>query len=614
MIRWGRLAPFLIAAAGTLVYCNSLTGRLLLDDFGFLSDSPKLHHLAGIWQYLAVTSRPVVDLTLAVNYALGGLAVAGYHLVNLAIHIGAGLALFGVIRRTLLGPALGVRYSASGASLALVATLLWLVHPLQTQSVTYIIQRAESLMGLFYLLTLYAAIRWMGEPKLRHWRASSILFCILGMGCKPVMATAPVLVLLYDRTFRAGSFREAWRQHSTLYVGLAASWVVLGLLLTGKGDDYLMGAGFGLQGMNAVSYAAMQPKAILHYLALSFWPHPLILDYGWPIANTLSEVLLPMLGVGALIGGTLWALGRRFKAGFLGGWFFLILAPSSSIIPLADLVFEHRMYLSLAAVAVGVVLVAYEAGQRLPEALKGLKPALAGILAFGVITALGVGTYLRNEDYRDPVDLWQKNVAQRPGNARAHNNLAKAFTSQGSLEEALTHFRKAIALTPGFAIAHHNMGIVLGQQGRIEEALQSIKMAIHLGATPAEAHLTLGQLYAQLGKTSLGIQYLRSAIKLNPASFGAHNALGIALSQQGKLEEAILCYEEAIRLNPRYARGYNNLGNTLARSGKRQKAIAAYDKALRLQPGWVQVQRNRAKALRETQPSPKMRVPSDQDS
>ncbi len=614
MTRWERLAPLVIVAAGLLYYCNSLSGQLFFDDFPHLSDTPRLHHLLPIWKYLAHTSRPVVDLSLALNFALGGLEVAGYHLVNLIIHIGAGLVLFGIIRRTLLGSALRQRYGASAAFIALVAALLWLVHPLQTQSVTYIIQRAESMMGLFYLLTLYAAIRWIEEPKLRHWRAGSILFCILGMGCKPVMATAPVMILLYDRIFQGGSFRQALRQRQGFYAGLAVSWVVLGLLLAGKGDDYQVGAGFGIQQMDALSYAAMQPKVILYYLRLTFWPHPLILDYGWPVANTLREVLPSMLGAGGLILAVLWGLKRNLKSSFLGGWFFLILAPSSSVIPLADLIFEHRMYLPLAAVTLGVVLLVHGIGQRMTGWPIRLKQGMAVGLALGVVTALGVKTYLRNEDYRDPVTLWQKNAALRLENARAHNNLGRALADQGRLHEATLSFRQAIRLQPAFALAYNNLSVALQRQGKIHEAQPYMAMAIHLKAKQFSAQFALGQTHARWGQDELAIKHLRAALQLNPASYGVHNELGIVLSRLGKFEEAIRHYREAVWLNPRYARGYNNLGNALARVGKETEALAAYDKAIELQPGWIQVERNRAEVLRAVQSSPDTCVSSDQDS
>ncbi len=600
ILRWERLAPLVIVAAGLLYYCNSLSGQLFFDDFPHLSDTPRLHHLLPIWKYLAHTSRPVVDLSLALNFALGGLEVAGYHLVNLIIHIGAGLVLFGIIRRTLLGSALRQRYGASAAFIALVAALLWLVHPLQTQSVTYIIQRAESMMGLFYLLTLYAAIRWIEEPKLRHWRAGSILFCILGMGCKPVMATAPVMILLYDRIFQGGSFRQALRQRQGFYAGLAVSWVVLGLLLAGKGDDYQVGAGFGIQQMDALSYAAMQPKVILYYLRLTFWPHPLILDYGWPVANTLREVLPSMLGAGGLILAVLWGLKRNLKSSFLGGWFFLILAPSSSVIPLADLIFEHRMYLPLAAVTLGVVLLVHGIGQRMTGWPIRLKQGMAVGLALGVVTALGVKTYLRNEDYRDPVVLLRDNAARRPDNLRVRNNLGGELLRQNKLEEAEVQLRQAIKGNPRDAPAHKNLGFTLIHQGRTREGIQHLIKATELGFLNSDMQRRLGRFFAQEGDLERAEEAYRQVIRLEPHRSDAHYHLGLLLAGQGKLEAAAVCYREAIRLNPKAFYAYTNLGNVLAHLGNQKAAIAAYDKALEIDPMSAIANHNRNAVLKGT--------------
>jgi protein O-mannosyl-transferase len=178
--------------------------------------------------------RPVVNLSLALNYALGGSNVWGYHALNLAIHIIlAGLTLFGVVRRTLLRPALRERFSPSAARLALVVAVLWTAHPLQTEAVTYVSQRCESLMGLFYLLTLYCFVRGADSQRCGWWFTLSVVACLLGMATKEVMVTAPLLVLLYDRTFVTGSFRKAWTRHRRLYLSLAGTWLLLGYLMAG---------------------------------------------------------------------------------------------------------------------------------------------------------------------------------------------------------------------------------------------------------------------------------------------------------------------------------------------------------------------------------------------
>jgi hypothetical protein len=304
-----------------------------------------------------VTSRPIVTLSLALSYALDGMNVRGFHIVNLAIHILAGLLLYGIVRRMLEGEKLSARYGGAASWLAAAAAGIWLVHPLQTESVTYIIQRAESLMGLFYLLTLYCCIRGFEARHAARWFLAAVIACAFGMGSKEVMVTAPVLVLLYDRIFVAPTFGQIFRQRWGLYAGLFATWLVLGALLAAMRveDQTVL-----VSDLTPWRYAITQFEVIVHYLRLSFWPHPLVLDYLWPLADNIPSVLPWAIVVLMLVAATVWALLRQAWAGFWGAWFFLVLAPTSTVVPIADAAFEHRMYLPLAAVAVLAVMGTYE--------------------------------------------------------------------------------------------------------------------------------------------------------------------------------------------------------------------------------------------------------------
>ena len=322
-----------IVFAAALAYGNSGSGAFVLDDEPSILDNSSIRHLWPIWKVLTpahggmtVSGRPLVNLSLAVNYALGGLDRSGYHLFNLIVHILAGLVLFGVVRRTLDPgvPALPAKASTLSCNfLALAIALLWTLHPMQTESVTYIIQRAEAMMGLFYLLTLYCFIRYAGgrdclaarvaaagdgaqnvgmagEGALRGnapagfpsgspeagragvsrlpWAWLAIVFCLFGMACKEVIVSAPVIVFLYDRTFISGSFREAWRRRRGFYFWLASSWAWLAWLVAQSGNRGGT-SGWGT-GVSPGGYWLTQFPAIARYLRLSVWPHPLIFDYG----------------------------------------------------------------------------------------------------------------------------------------------------------------------------------------------------------------------------------------------------------------------------------------------------------------------------------------------
>jgi len=348
----------LLLAAATAAYYSSFTGVFVLDDHREIENNAHIRRLWPLGDVLVGNrARPVFIFTLAVNYALGGLNPVGYHAFNLTIHAFAAMVLFGLVRRTLIGPQVGTRYLAPAPYLAFAVALLWVVHPLQTSSVTYVTQRGEVLMGFFYLVVLYALscsaqARW---PRL--WQGIAIAACAAGMGTKQAMVTAPVAALLYDRVFLAPSFREALCRRPLLYAGLGSTWAVLAVV--GAVALSHVSAGFGATGVSPFEYAVSQPGVILHYLRLALWPHPLCFDYDWPVASTVGEVLPGLMMVGALLAATRFAWRRQPALGYLGAFFFLVLGVTSSVIPISDLAFEHRMYLPLAPVLVLLLLGAY---------------------------------------------------------------------------------------------------------------------------------------------------------------------------------------------------------------------------------------------------------------
>ena len=352
----------MIVLAGLAAYSDSFHGPFIFDDRSFI-EAPAARSL---WPPGPILSgqRPVVQASLALNRIIGGPGATGYHLFNVAMHLLAALTLFGVVRRTLRMPALRGRFDEkTGAALAFCAALLWALHPLQTEAVTYVIQRTESLMALFYLVTLYCFIRAVKSPDRVAWHIAAVAACALGMGSKEVMVSAPLIVLLYERTFVAGSFREALRRHWGLYLGLAATWLILARSVLEAFGPRAQSAGFNLPGLTSLQYAQSEFGVILHYLRLAFWPAGLCLDYDWPIAKSAADIAPGAIVVGILLAATIWALVRRPVWGFAGAAFFLVLAPTSSIMPIKDLAFEHRMYLPLAALVATVVLAAYRIGQ-----------------------------------------------------------------------------------------------------------------------------------------------------------------------------------------------------------------------------------------------------------
>jgi tetratricopeptide (TPR) repeat protein len=571
-----------LAAAAVGAYSNTFAVPFVFDDGPSITDNPTLQHLGTAFVppfNLTVGGRPILNATLALNYLVGGTSVGSYHALNLAILVLSGLTLYGILRRTPI-PRLG----PGATPVAFCAALLWILHPLLTESVTYVIQRAESLMGLFFLLTLYCFVRGAGasRPRAAPWYALCVCSCLLGMATKEVMVSAPLIVLLYDRTFVAGSFRDALLRRRWVYAGLGATWLVLAFLVHsthGRGAT----AGFG-SGIPWWSYLLTQLPAVAHYLRLCFWPSPLVFDYGSTVLPR-SIVSMPSdLVVGALLAVTAWALAKRPAAGFLGASFFAILAPSSSIIPIAtESVAEHRMYLPL----IPVVIMAVVALQRwLGRAT----------LPFCLVVAAGlfVATWRRNEVYQSAERLWSDSAAKVPGNERAHNNLGfEIAKAPGRLDEAIAEYDDAIRLRPDYADAHNNLGCALEKApGRLTDAAAQFDRVLRLEPNNFEARNNLGNTLSSLGRTAEGIAQYEEALRLKPDYAEAHYGLANALNSLGRPSEATTQYMEALRLRPDDPKAHNNLGNALISLGKVPAAIEQYQEALRLDPGYVEAHYN----------------------
>ncbi|MDP7636361.1 MAG: tetratricopeptide repeat protein [Phycisphaerae bacterium] len=603
------VAGLVIILASVAVYHNSFQGPFIFDDIESIKNNPTIRSLWPIWSALspprggglAVQDRPIVNLSLAINYAIGGLDVRGYHIFNLAIHILAALTLFGIVRGTLKLPVIPQALAAGATPLALAVALIWAVHPLQTEAVTYVIQRTESMMGLFYLLTLYCAIRAAGASRPFWWYVATVTACALGMGCKEAMVTAPVVILVYDRLFLAPSFNVAFARRWRLYVPLAATWAPLAALvlpLSGRGIDH---AAQGLEYWQAThSYALTQIVAVVRYLGLCFWPHPLIVDYGHLPAGeiTLSiphAIILVMLLAAAVV-----AFFYRPPLGFLGLWFVAILAPSSSIVPLVvQPIAEKRMYLPLAAVVVGVVLCAYVLGQHLANRLSTSRTA-ARILGCGltaaVVLVLGFLTVRRNDDYRNKLAIWHDAVEKRPDNWRSWNNLGRAYASEGNHDHAIGDYDQAVKLNPLYAKAYTNRGNAYLAKGNYDRAVGDYDKAIDLNPKFAGPYNNRSIVHRKRGRYDDAIRDANRAIELNPRFAKAYRNRGIAYDRKGNHDQAISNFTQAITLNPKLPGPYNDRGIAHGNNGNHDRAIGDYDKAIALNPKFAKAFRNRGVA------------------
>lgn len=480
-MRSRRFFPLVLMLLAALAYHNCFQGVFVYDDRLAILKNPTIRQL---WPptipltpppATPVAARPVVNLSLAVNYAISGVEPWSYHLVNLLLHALNGWLLFGIIRR-----------SGGDDWLAFAATALWVTHPLQTEAVMYTTQRTELLFAFFLLLTVHSALA--DRPGL------AVAACALGMGSKETMVVAPVLVWWHDRLFS-----RKWRPG--LYLALAGCW----LIVAAWHLDRPRAGSVGFAHLSPVHYALTQCAVISHYLRLVIWPRPLVIDYeDWPVAQSLVTVWPQALVLAALLLATGWALRYRPRAGYLGAWFFLILAPTSSILPIAtELAAERRMYLPLAAVTVGAVC--------------GLGRLRSWRWLVFILIALGVGlTVHRNQEYHSEVAILESAVAARPNNARVRTNLGNAYLRQGDPARARPQFAAAVQARPQRAEAHNNLGVAVAALGDSAQALAHYRDAVVRNPRLVDAQANLGLALVEQGRFAEAIPHLTTALRLQP--------------------------------------------------------------------------------------------------
>jgi tetratricopeptide (TPR) repeat protein len=652
----------IIAAA--VAFGGALRGPFQFDDVAAIVHNSTIDRLTPLDVPLnppprtAVSGRPVVNYSLAlstaINRALGvapsalGLPssqAAGFRVANILIHLVCGFLLFGIIRRTVRGPLISKDWSAIADPLAGVVAMLWLVHPLNTEAVDYVIQRTELLVSLFYLITLYAAIRsWdAGKPRARTmWYVTAIIACLLGMWSKEVMVSAPLAVLLYDRAFRAESWGTLFQSSRRwFYLALFATLVPLAMTIAGGARADSVGFGHGIAWY---TYLYSQGWAIARYVKLALWPDRLTYDYGETaihgIGGALGLLALTVVGVATVVA---WFRAPRnwLWIAFLSSWFFILLAPSSSVVPIrTEIAAERRMYLALVPImvmvvvgleslrrrlaangfdrhklllvcaAVGVVYVAsaYWSGHVVASMLASgtaavalgivvqlVVGAIAAMVVYLLVTAgerrwivVGIGAALvvasaaRSLLYADAERLWMDAVAKTPENPRAYDNLAAAIIRKDSTraDEAEALLRKAIAVDSTYVTAFNNLAAIELQLGRADSARELLEHALKINPGYVDASERLGALLVKAGDTPTAIANLERVVTVRPTE-EALSSLAIAYMSAGRREDAKATLQRLIALNPHRADALSYLAAMLSEEGHPDQALGLIESAVR---------------------------------
>ena len=590
---WWRLS--LIVFLGFLAYWNSLSGPFVFDDEVSIVTNSSIREWWNLTKIFArqldtpVAGRPLVNFTFALNFAFGGLSVSGYHLWSVFTHLACALLVFGVVRRTLELPAFEAGLGRRSVDLAFATALVWALHPLNTEAVDYLTQRSETMMALFYLLTVYGSIRATRRDRARGWQAIAVLSCALGMACKESMVTAPLMVLLYDRIFVYDSLKGTLRARWDFYGGLALTWTIsAALILPGPRAH---SAGFW-SGVDPWTYLLNQTIMIARYLRLSLWPKGLVLNYGWPVPLTLPDVVPYALLVVLLVLLTVSALILRPGLGFLGAWFFVTLAPTSSFVPIATEVgAERRMYLPLIA----LVALAVIGGSRVLDGLRHTSSGrsapvatpfarLGGTFVLVVVSAaLAAGTIARNREYASGLSLARTTLARWPSGF-AHHMVGSELAFLGRDDEAIPHMREAIRTYPS---GRYNLGVALFNTGKLDEAIEQFQTFVRQEPWLLEvvsARSILGQAFMIKERWPEATEQFRLVLTMVPSNIQARRLLADALSRQQAFEEATLHYREYLAARPRDTVALSGLGVALASSGRLDEAISTFRQAVALEP------------------------------
>jgi tetratricopeptide (TPR) repeat protein len=641
-----------VAISVALVYGRALDAPFVFDDHDTVVKNTSIRSLwplIGTEEHrgplnpirdLPTSARPLVNYSFALNYHFFGLNLVAYHVVNIVIHILSALLLFAIVRRVLQLPYFGGRFDTAAGWLALVVALLWSVHPLNTEAVIYITQRTELMMAWFYLATMYCSLRYWSTfsddgslptvdraPPGSHrtlWLSLAILACLGGMLSKEVMISAPLIVLLFERTFVTGSFANSLRRSWPLYVGLVATSIPM--LVLSADSPRSFSSGFHLCD-NVFVYWFTQCKVVLMYLKLAIWPWPLRCAYELPHVDTPVTVLMYVTPIVllALLAAVL--LMRNHPLGFTLVFIAAILAPTSIMPILTEMAAERRMYLPLAALMALMVAGTYSFAKRqltlsanageLPADTKA--PRVAAIASVAILTLLyGFFSSLRLSDYYNETVMWEQVAESQPLNHIAHYNLGIlynhagrdadsfaelqaavaahsrypnarsalgfAFISAGRLPEAIESIQKALDINPEHVSALNNMGIALTKMGRYPEAIKYLERAIRVDPTHADAHNNLGQALMSAGHTAEAAEQFRIARSLTPDDPDVLFNLAMSHANNNELPQAVELYKRALQLRPDFAAAHNQLGIALHRSGDVRGAAEHFKQFQQLRP------------------------------
>jgi len=597
------VAIALVALLAALVYSNTFTASFQFDDYLYVIDYSRTHSLESFWPPHG--TRYLAYLTFALNYMAGGLDPAGYHVVNLLIHIGNGVLVYfvaaGLLRsRRLSGKGLPAFH------VALLSALLFIAHPAQTEAVSYITQRFASLATLLYLSSVAAYLGYRQAASFRAKAAfylAALVSAYAAQVTKEISFTLPFVLLCVELAFFTGPLLPRLSRLIPFLLAMA----VIPWALFGPGGGSAVGGevmDLQLRDLREISrhdYLVTQFRVMATYLRLLVLPVGQNIDYDYPMFHSIfvPEVLASLGLVIALFSGAIYLFVRFLKGGngFLALisagtlWFFTTISVESSVVPIKDLIFEHRLYLPMAGAAMASSAAIFLFFSRFKR--MGSAAVLVAACALFVLP-LSVVAHVRNGVWKSEVTLYEDAARKSPEKERARYNLAWAYHRAGLLDEAVEQYNETLRLAPGKDKAHYNLALIYRGRGEADKAERHFIEALKIKPDSA-AFYNLAMLYHTRGDLDGAVANYRDAIRLRPGYEDAHYNLALALMENGDLDGAAFHLSAVLRLDPGSFDALYNLGRVYAEEGDSRRAALAFGEALRLKPDYAEARRELAK-------------------
>ncbi len=644
-----RITPWIIkglilsgmVALGFFIYSNTLSTPFIFDDRNNIQNNPEIRltdlsltALSEAGLKSPCRNRPISNISFAVNYYFHQYHVKGYHLVNIFIHILTGIFLYFFFKTTMgilyqrpnvfnqavklpvvnQSPIINIQ-SKNIPLISFFAATIWLVHPVQTQSVTYIVQRMNSMAAMLYILSiwLYAKGRiyqknrsrpkpkTQGTKRFTQWPIPTILYFvgsaiagILGLGTKEIVASLPFFILLYELYFLQELEFPRLKSH---LLGILAILTGIAIFLCvyvylGSNPLEVIRNSYTLRDFTLSQRVLTELRVVIFYISLLVFPHPsrLNLDHDFPLSYGPADpvtTLLSIIAITGLIWTAIYSAKRDRLVSFSLLWFIGNLVIESSVIGL-EIIFEHRNYLpSMLVCLMAAVL-----------SCRYLRPKWLYITALTtLIFLLSYWTYTRNNIWSNNLTLWEDCVKKSPQKARPYNNMGNTLAEKRNFSAAISNYYSALKINPKLPKVHNNLGLALTEMGRPQEAYNHYSEALKIDPDYPDAYNNLGNLMLNKGQVKKAHQLYLNALKVNPDFVKARNNLGLILSKQGHTKEAISHYVKALQADPNLAITHNNMGNAFIQLGQYAKAAKHYLRAIELNPDNASAHNNMGSVL-----------------